>query len=287
MSHSVPLDPRVHAFRPDIADLALRDLVVAERYVEPVLRQCIRGIVPLFGSPDPDASLISQIRYGEFVDVFERREDGFAWVQNRMDRYVGYMPAIDVFSEEIADLSNRVSVLHSFVYPDPDIKSQPIDELVFGSCVHVGGLENNFRKLTNGGYLFAKHLAPAEELYTPDYVFTAGRLLHMPYLWGGRTPLGIDCSGLIQLALEMAGLDAPRDSDQQRQAYGSPLSGHWRDRTWLRGDLVFFPGHVGVMTGPDHLLHASAFDMKVVVEPLLDVVTRGNEIIAAGAPPIP
>lgn len=284
MSQSVSLDPRVNAFRPDIADLALRDVISAERYVEPVLRQCVRGIVPLFASPDPVAPLVSQIRYGEFVDVFEMRADGFAWVQNRMDRYVGYMPAADVFSEEIADLSHRVCVLSSFIYPEPNIKVQPIDELTFWSAVHVGGIENGFRKLTNGGYVFAKHIAPANDLSTPDYVFTAGRLLNVPYLWGGRTPHGIDCSGLIQLALEVSGIDAPRDSDQQCQSFGTSFSGHWRDRTWRRGELVFFPGHVGVMTGPDQLLHASAFDMKVVVEPLLDVVARGNRILAVGVP---
>ena len=284
MKQSFPLDPRNHAFRPDLADLSLRDQVVAERYVEPVLRQCVCGVVPLFASPGADAPIVSQIRYGEFVDVFEIRADGLAWVQNRMDRYVGYMPADDVFSEEIADHSNRISVLQSFVYPEPDMKTQPVDALVLGSYVHVGAVEKSFRPLSNGGYVSAKHVAPADEMVTPDYVFTAGRLLNVPYLWGGRTPRGIDCSGLVQLALEIAGIDAPRDSDQQLAAFGEPLAFHWRDRSWRRGDIVFFPGHVGLMTGPDHLLHASAFDMKVVVEPLLDVVMRGNDILAVGRP---
>jgi len=284
MSTKVSLDARVQAFRPDLADLALRDTVEASRYVEPVLRQCIRGVVPLLAAPEPEAPLLSQIRYGEFLDVFEIRDDGFAWVQNRADHYVGYIPSADVLSEEIADLSYRVSVLQSFIYPEPTIKAPPIDELMLGSYVHVGPVEGNFRRLASGGYVFAKHIALADDIYTADYVFTAGRLLHCRYLWGGRTPLGIDCSGLIQLALDLARIDAPRDSDQQAQLFGKPLTGHWRDRTWQRGDLVFFPGHVGVMTGGDYLLHASAFDMKVIVEPLLDVVARGNEIVATGKP---
>ena len=106
----------------------------------------------------------------------------------------------------------------------------------------------------------------------------------MPYLWGGRTPKGVDCSGLVQLALDLAGVAAPRDSDQQRQAFGQPLPNHWRDTVWRRGDLIFFPGHVGIMTNNEDMIHASAFDMKVVVEPLYDVVMRGSEILAAGRP---
>src|SRR5579871_4834244 len=106
MNQPVTLDPRVNAFRPDLADLSLRMQVEAARYVEPVMRQCVRGVVPLLAAPDHDARLVSQIRYGEFLDVFEIRDDGFAWVQNRRDRYMGYMPAEDVLSEDIADLSN-------------------------------------------------------------------------------------------------------------------------------------------------------------------------------------
>jgi len=110
-------------------------------------------------------------------------------------------------------------------------------------------------------------------------------MLHTPYLWGGRTPRGIDCSGLVQLSLEMAGIECPRDSDQQREAFGKPLPYHWRDMPWRRGDLVFFEGHVGIMTGVDSLIHASAFHMEVTVEPLIDAVFgRGTDIIAMGRP---
>ncbi len=120
---------------------------------------------------------------------------------------------------------------------------------------------------------------------TPDYVFTAGRLLNVPYLWGGRTPKGIDCSGLVQLALEMAGIDCPRDSDQQREAFGKPLACHWRDVEWKRGDLVFFSGHVGIMTGTEQLIHASGHHMLVTAEPLIEAVNaRGIEVEAAGRP---
>jgi len=284
MSDAASLDPRINAFRPDLADLSLRNNVTSRRYVEPVLRQCVRGLLPMLAEPKLDAKQTSQIRYGEFLDVFEERADGFAWVQNRTDRYVGYIPSQNTFSEEIADLALRVKALSTFVYPEPDIKSPPLDELTLGSYVRLGKSDGAFRTLPDGGFVFAKHVVPAAEVETPDYVFTAGRMLNAPYLWGGRTPKGIDCSGLVQLSLALAGFEVPRDSDMQREALGQSLPDHWRDMQWRRGDIVFFPGHVGIMTNTSDMIHASAHDMKVVVEPLFDVVTRGNEILASGRP---
>ncbi len=288
MNLTAQLDPRLHAYRPDLADISLRHTVTAARFVEPVLRQCIRGVAPLLAAPDHDAKLVSEVRYGEFLDVFElpaAKSDGFAWVQNRSDRYVGYMPFVEALSEQIADLSSRINVLRTYIYPEPDVKSPPIDELTLGSYVRLGASEGKFRKLATGGYVFAKHAAPATDTTTTDYVFTAGRLLNVPYLWGGRTPRGIDCSGLIQLSLEMAGVDCPRDSDQQREAFGKSLPCHWRDVPWRRGDIVFMKGHVGIMTGPDHMIHASGYHMLVTVEPLIDAVFATKaEIIGMGRP---
>ncbi|MDP9127664.1 MAG: NlpC/P60 family protein [Pseudomonadota bacterium] len=276
------LDPRIHAYRADLADGTLRALIEAPRYVEPVMRQCVRGVVPVLAEPKPNAKQVSQIRYGEFLDVFETRDDGFAWVQNRIDRYVGYALSEGVFSDTIADLSFRINALRTFVYPEPDMKSPPIDELTLGAFVQPGERHGEFVGLPSGGYVFAGHILPAAESLTPDYVFTAGRLLASPYLWGGRTPKGIDCSGLVQLALDMAGWDAPRDADQQREAFGRPLEGHWRDIGWQRGDLVFFPGHVGLMTGPDHIIHANPQTMGVTVEPLFDLAIRRRDVLAMG-----
>jgi cell wall-associated NlpC family hydrolase len=284
MTSMPPLDPRVHAFRPDLADSALSTYVKADRYAHAMMRQSLMGVTPLLNKPEATGRQTSQIRYGEFLDVFELREDGFAWVQNRTDRYVGYLPPSHLLSEEIADLSTRVNVLRTFLYPEPDIKSLPVDELTLGSFVTIAAEEKNFFRLAGGGYVFANHVSRAENALTPDYVFTAGRLLGTPYLWGGRTSRGLDCSGLVQLVLEMAGIDCPRDSDQQREIFGKPLPHHWRDMAWKRGDLVFFAGHVGIMTGATHMIHANAHHMQVVVEPLIDMVARGNEVTAAGSP---
>jgi cell wall-associated NlpC family hydrolase len=279
------LDPRIHAVRPDLADISLSKDVVAARYVEPMLRQCVRGVVPLLTEPDAKARQSSQIRYGEFLDVFEIREDGYAWIQNRSDRTVGYIPSDDVLSEEIADLSHRINVLQTFVHLNPDITSPPVDELTLGSYVHPLGEEKNFWRLASGGYVFANHIATAETVRTSDFVFTAGRMLNVAYLCGGRTPRGLDNSGLVQLALSLAEIDSPRDCDHQRASFGEPLSRHWRDIPWRRGDLVFFTNHVGIMVDDSHLIHASATTMRVTVEPLVKVVyDQGGEVIAMGHP---
>jgi cell wall-associated NlpC family hydrolase len=284
MTDTLQLDPRTNAYRPDLADASLQPYVRAERYVEPVMRQCVRGVVPMLAAPDTAARRVSEIRYGEFLDVIEERPDGFAWVQNRNDRYVGYIQSAHVLSEAIAALSNRIKALHTFVYAEPDVKAPILDRLTLGSYVSVEEEAGGFVGLASGGYVFAKHVAPTKETLVPDYVFTAGQMLGTPYLWGGRTPLGIDCSGFVQLALEMAGIDAPRDSDQQCEAFGQPLEKSWRDVAWRRGDIVFFANHVGVVTSHDHIIHANAYAMQVAAEPIASVVGRGNEIVAMGNP---
>ncbi len=283
--NGIPLDPRVNAFRPDLADASLQALVKADRYVEPVPRQCVRGVLPLLAEPKPDSRRVSEIRYGEFLKVVEERKDGFAWVQNCSDSYVGYIRTAGALSEEIASLSNRIVVLHSFVFAEPDIKAAVLDRLTLGSYVRIAGETGEFMELASGGYVIARHVAPTGDSLMPDYTFTAGRLLGVPYLWGGRTPLGIDCSGLIQLVLDMAGVEAPRDSDCQREAYGRPLPAPWRDVAWRRGDLVFLePRHVGIMANHDHIVHANGYTMQVSSEPLAGVVARGYEIVAMGRP---
>ena len=278
------LDPRIHVFRADLADLTLRNIVKADAYVEPVLRQCLRGVVPMLSAPDLEAKQISQIRYGEFIDLYEMRDDGFAWVQNRSDRYVGYIPVESPLGDQIAMRSNLVTALRTFVYPEPDFKAPPTDELTLGSYVSIGGKQGQFLELLSDGFVFAGHVAATEFAQTHDYVFTAGRMLHTPYLWGGRTPRGLDSSGLVQLVLEMAGYEVPRDCDLQQEAFGKPLDGHWRDRAWRRGDVVFFPGHVGIMTGTESIIHATKHTMDVTVEPLADFVARGYEVVAVGVP---
>lgn len=276
-------DPRINAYRPDLADALLQQSVKATSYVTPTIRQCVSGIVPVFSAPDGSAPLINQIRYGEFLDVFEERPDGFAWVQGRADRYVGYIYAPHVLSETIAALTCRICAMHAHVYAQPNLHAAIIDHLTLGSYVETGDVENGFARLASGGYIHTRHFALSEDVEERDYVYTAGRLLNVPYLCGGRTTLGIDNGGLVQLSLNLATVDdCPRDHDLQRQVYGKTLTAHWRDMKWRRGDLVFFRDHVGIMTDMTHILHASKEAMRVIAEPLVDVVLAGKEIVAYG-----
>lgn len=284
MMASVSLDPRVNAFRPDLADASLRAFVKAKRYVEPSLFQCVRGVMPLWAAPNADAARLSEIRYGEFLDVLELRDDGFAWAQNRNDRCVGYIDAEGTLSQTIAAMMNRVSALATFVYIQPDLKSSVLDRLTLGSFVSLDGEAGDFYPLASGGFVFKKHVAPADEVLCRDYVFTAGQLLNVPFLSGGRAPLGLDASGLVQFVLDIAGIDSPRYLDQQRELFGHPLPCHWQDVVWRRGDLVFFEDHAGIMTSYDHLIHASPERMQVTVEPLAQVVDSGRKIVSAGRP---
>ena len=273
-----PLDPRTHAFRPDLADIKLQGRVQAAHFTESLMARVASARLAMFAAPQPQSAMSSELRAGEFVDVFERA-NGIAWVQNRSDHYVGYVSESGL-AETIADPAWRIKQLQVYVYPEPSVKTVPVDLLPFPARVAVAAqLPNGWARLVTGGYIQTNLLEPASIL-TADYVFTAGRLLNTPYLWGGRTAQGIDCSGLVQLALELAGIDCPRDSDQQRLQFGAPPPSDWGNYPFARGDIVFFPGHVGLMADMTHIVHANATHMAVTSEPLADVVTRGAEILA-------
>lgn len=282
--HQKTLDPRTHAFRSDLADQALKAFVQAEAYIEASIHQCVVGIAPLLVEPNDNAPRVSEVRYGEFVDLFETRDDGYVWVQNRNDRCVGYIQSKDALNESIGALMNRVTALRTFVYDEPDFKSRARDCLTLGSFVSLDGQDGDFYTLASGGFIFKKHVAPTDEVQTADYVFTAGQLINVPYLHGGRTSLGVDAAGLVQLSLDMAGIDSPRFADQQQDLFGHPLPCHWRDIVWKRGDLVFFNNHVGLMTNGEYIISADTDMMQVVVEPLEDIVCRKGTIAAAGRP---
>ncbi len=274
----MPLDPRTNVFRPDLADIGLQGRVQAAHFVAGQMARVASARLAMFSTPQPQAAMSSELRAGEFVDVFERA-NGIAWVQNRSDRYVGYV-AESGLAETIADPAWRISNLQVYVYPEPTVKAVPVDLLPFPARVAVAAnLPNGWSRLVTGGYIHTGQLEPATVLCA-DYVFTAGRLLNVPYLWGGRTAQGIDCSGLVQLALELAGIDCPRDSDLQRIIFGAPPPSDWANYPYARGDLIFFPGHVGIMADTTHLVHANATHMRVTSEPLADVVRRGAEILA-------
>jgi cell wall-associated NlpC family hydrolase len=265
------LDRRLNAIRDDLADAALRGSVAAPRFAEGVTRRVAASAAPVRRRPASDAPLDTQALHGETVRVFEE-EEGWAWAQLQADGYVGYLPAADLAPEGPA-ATHRVGVLRSFVFPGPDLKLPPLDHLPLGARVTVAGEQNGYAALAGGGFVHAGHLAPVEAR-AADFVAVAESMLGVPYLWGGKTPIGLDCSGLVQLSLAMAGIAAPRDSDMQEAGLGAILETDASLTGLRRGDLVFWKGHVGIMTDPATLLHANAHHMLVAREKLAEAVAR-------------
>jgi cell wall-associated NlpC family hydrolase len=173
---------------------------------------------------------------------------------------------------------HRVAVPRTWVYPAPDIKTPPVLALPMNSQLAVAGSEGRFAAFDRG-FIVADHLRPLTEPEA-DFVAVAERFLGAPYLWGGKTWSGLDCSGLVQVALEAAGHAAPRDTDLQQAALGEAVP----DSDLQRGDLVFWRGHVGVMLDAETLLHANAHHMQVAREPLAAARARiartGAEILS-------
>jgi cell wall-associated NlpC family hydrolase len=267
-------DPRLTPARPDLAAKHLEGKVAAARFVEGVVQEVVAPQAPLRRAPSHDAPLDTEALKGERVTVYEMTEEGWAWGQLEADGYVGWIPANALWTPR-ATPTHKVAALRTFVFPAPSIKQPPIEALPLGARLAVAKIEDNFAVTALGGYVPARHLALLDSK-EPDFVVVAERFLHTPYLWGGKTSLGIDCSGLVQVALNACGLPCPRDSDMQEAALGKPT----RLSDLQRGDLVFWKGHVAIARDAATLLHANAFHMAVAIEPAADAIAR---IRAAGS----
>lgn len=259
------LDPRLNAYRDDLADLRLKDRVAAPRYAEGRRAGIARGVADLRRAPDAAAGLDTQLLFGETVRVFEEA-DGWAWVQNETDGYVGYLRA-ELLGAAPEAPTHRLRALRSFLYPEPDLKTPPLDCLSIASPLQVVGEKNGYSEIAGGGWLYSRHLQPLEET-SPDFVATALEFLGTPYFWGGRSSIGLDCSTLVQLSLACAGVAMRRDSYQQATTAGEQLNGLPGETTLERGDLVFSPGHVAIMLDDQHIVHANGFTMSVAIERL-------------------
>lgn len=259
-------DPRVVAIRPDLADIAVAYQYFAPHYAAPMMSGCVLPSAVLRGAPSLDADQTSELLYGEGFALLDLT-GGWAWGYCLADHYVGYLAA-DALGAPIAP-THRVRASEALLHSAPDAASGGSAVLPRGALV-MGEAEGEWL-VTAHGYL---PLAALTEVGTdePDAAAIAEELAGAPYLWGGRTAAGIDCSGLVQLAWSAAGIQLPRDSDLQLAALGSDKD---IDPARLqRGDLVFFPGHVGIMADAAHIIHASRRWMAVKVEPLADVVAR-------------
>ncbi len=270
-------DPRRTPARPDLAAAHLEGRVEAERFVEPTPLVVALPVAPLTRAPEAEAPMDTQLLYGEGFAAYEH--DGeWAWGQAETDGYVGYLPRASL-APAAEPATHRVAALITHVYPVASIKARPLGWLTYGALVRVVGVETGYAALATGGHIPVQHLVPRAHR-AADWVAEAGRFRGVPYLWGGRAPTGLDCSGLIQLAMEAAGLSCPRDSDMQEAELGRSLPAGTPPE---RGDLVFWKGHVGIMLDGTRMLHANAHHMAVAEEPLAEARAR---ILAAGCGPV-
>lgn len=278
-----PFDPRLTPARPDLAAAHLKGRIPADRYVEPVAARVIEAVAPLRRRPRADAGLDTEALFGETIRVYDEDDEGWSWVQLDRDGYVGWMPAHAILKGEAPAATHRVATLATFVYPALSIKEPPIARLSFLSPVRVIAereAENGrrFCVTADGGAIVASHLEPIETRAS-DPVAVAERFLGLPYLWGGRSSLGIDCSGLVQTALFACGAPCPRDADLQEACLGEAVG--LDPSLWRRGDLLFWPGHVGLVRDTTSFVHATGHTMTVIVEDLAAGLAR---IEAAGSP---
>ena len=276
------LDKRLHAFRADLADSRLRGQVEAARFADGTPGTVIAPVADLRLKPDIAAGIDTQLLRGEQIRIFERR-DGWAWVQAESDGYVGYMSGNCLVSP-VRKVTHRITQPRTFVYPEPDMKRPCGEALSMGSAILVAGEAETrgtrYLLMDGGGAVIAAHCAPLGTASTGDYVAVATRLLETPYLWGGKSAFGIDCSGLVQLSMMMTGRPAPRDSDMQAAGLGVEIGFD----ELCRGDLVFWKGHVAIMEDEDTIIHANGHTMSVAREGLKAAVERIGYLY--GAPTI-
>jgi cell wall-associated NlpC family hydrolase len=265
-------DRRLNAFRADLAEEALRGTVTAGHYVTGTPAGVAEPVAALRPRPDSAAGIDTQLLFGETVRVLDRAE-GWAWVKSDFDGYVGYLPETALDAGGLA-ASHVVAVPRTFAYSGPDLRTPTAFALSIGSRVTVVGESETrgtrYLTLSGGQSVVAGHCLPIGQRAGEDYVAIAARFLETPYLWGGRSGFGIDCSALVQLSMMMTGRTAPRDSDMQAAGLGTPIErGDLR-----RGDLVFWKGHVAIMEDEATIIHANGHTMSVAREGLDAAIER-------------
>jgi hypothetical protein len=266
-------DPRITPARRDLAAKHLAGTVEAQRFVEGKDYEIGAAQAPVRKAPAHDAELQTEALKGERVTIYDISADGWAWGQLAGDGYVGFVPA-SALSASGPPPTHKVTALRTFVFPGPSIKLPPVETLSLGCRLVVARIDGPFAITASGGHVPVLHVVPVETMET-DFVAVAERFLGAPYLWGGKTSLGMDCSALVQLALAACGVSCPRDTDMQERALGSALTPPHEPSQLRRGDLVFWKGHVAIVRDDATVVHANASrHMAVALEDIAAAIAR-------------
>jgi len=267
-------DRRRHPVRPDLAAVDYEGQVEAARFAEGTVYQVVADRLDMRAEPRPDLSIDTEVLRGEWITVYKTTPEGWAWGQLDTDGYVGWVSQDGL--GPVTPATHRVRALRTYRYPGPDLKHPPLGLMSIGSQVSVvaetqtRGL--SYAQLQDGSFVVTKHLVSLDDVEA-DWVRTAEAFLGTPYLWGGRTSLGLDCSALVQLAAQTGGHVLPRDSDMQEAEAGVEIPAD-DVGAFRRGDLLFWKGHVGIVAGPNKLLHANGHTMSVAYEELDRAIER-------------
>jgi hypothetical protein len=276
MADKRQLDKRTTPARADLAAAHLKGVVDAPRYVEGTKRSVWVGRAALRVRPSDEAAQDSELLFGESFTVYERA-NGWAWGQAQNDSYVGYVE--DAALTTAFAVQSKVIALMAPAFIGPDLKRSVQDILPMNAAVSVLGRIDDYVEIESGLFLHQRHIAPLDH---NDFVAVAERFVGVSYVWGGKTYAGLDCSGLIQTALAATGVAAPRDTDMMEKELGVAVDAATRRGDVApkarRGDLVFWKGHMGVMVDSTRLLHANAYHMSTVIEPLAEVVARIEKV---------
>lgn len=260
--------------RGDLAAAHLKGQVEADRFVEPVDMQVTAGVTAIRRLPRDDGAMDTQALFGEVFAVLEEK-DGWAWGFSRHDGYVGWVD-MATLSAPVSIPTHRVSALRTYLFSEPDLKSAPHGLLSMNAKIAAAGTSGRFVSANGRGWVFEGHLVAPDHV-VPDFVSVAERFLGAPYQWGGKESLGLDCSGLVQTALEAAGLAVLRDTDMQEAEFAKRFTVLSADAPLQRGDIVFWAGHVGIMVDSANIIHANAHFMETVIEPLAETTRRAVE----------
>lgn len=280
MSDMSTLDRRLHVFRDDLADERLKGRVNAANYVSGTAFIVTTPTAPIHRTPDVTSTMETEALMGETFTVFDD-SDGWCWGQLQSDNYVGYMPTSNLIPEDRAVSANaQIVVQRSFVYPKAELRDPPLMQLSMGAqlqttgAAKTRGTQYQMVILPDGreGAVIARHVQSLEKR-DADWVSFAEQFLYVPYLWGGRSSIGLDCSALVQIARQTTGKSTLRDSDMQGKM-GRELELTAGFTGLQRGDLIFWPGHVAIMLDETNIIHTNGFHMATAIEPLAQAEAR-------------